>query len=152
MAWDEWEQLKAEVAERHRDAAGVSDQPSAQMRLNQLAAPDGGGGGRPDIDIKHKGVHGAADDTETLSRDAMKRLNHALDTSDEVYAAHYGNGWLSPVQLQVCALNWEEHMVALARQMGDLSAKLRDSANGYRGADLEAEARLRAAVQDLRKA
>ncbi|WP_330460157.1 hypothetical protein OIB37_26770 [Streptomyces sp. NBC_00820] len=34
MAWDEWEQLKAQAAER----------PSTHTRLNQLA-PDGGGGG-----------------------------------------------------------------------------------------------------------
>jgi hypothetical protein len=36
--------------------------------------------------------------------------------------------------------------------MGDLSAKLKDSANGYDSADAEAEARLRAAARDLGKA
>lgn len=35
MAWDEWEQLKARVAERH----------SAQMQLNQYPADAGGGAG-----------------------------------------------------------------------------------------------------------
>lgn len=34
MAWEEWEQLKAEAAERH----------SARMQLNQLPADQGGGG------------------------------------------------------------------------------------------------------------
>ncbi|MGI5377905.1 hypothetical protein ACQEV2_27400 [Streptomyces sp. CA-251387] len=34
MAWEEWEQLKAAVAERH----------TTQMRLNQLPADPGGGG------------------------------------------------------------------------------------------------------------
>ncbi|MGW3210397.1 hypothetical protein [Streptomyces sp. NPDC001135] len=148
MAWDEWEQLKAEAAQRRQSGDGAA---GTHMRLNHV--PDAGaGGGRPDIDIKTQGVHGAADDTETLSRQAMRRLSHSLDTSDEVYGAHYGNGWLSPVQLKVCALNWEEHMVSLAKQLGDLSAKLRDSAQGYDSADAEAEARLHAAVQDLGKA
>lgn len=148
MAWDEWEQLKAEAAERHRNGAGGPAAPAARMRLNQLA-PDGGGGGAPDIDIRTKGVHGAADDTETLSRKAMTRLSHSLDASDAVYTSHFGNGWLSPVKLQVCALDWEEHMVSLARQLGDLSAELKASANGYDAADAEAEARLNAAVHDL---
>jgi hypothetical protein len=35
MVWDEWEQLKAQAAERH----------SAQMQLNQYPADAGGGGG-----------------------------------------------------------------------------------------------------------
>ncbi|QNS09143.1 hypothetical protein [Streptomyces xanthii] len=151
MAWDEWEELKAAAAERHRNGQAGPAAPPAQMRLNQLA-PDGGGGGRPDIDIKTKGVHGAANDTETLSRNAMTRLNHSLDGSDDVYAYHMFNGWTSSVQLKVCALNWEEHMVSLAKQLGDLSAKLRDSANGFDGADAEAERRLNAAVRDLGKA
>lgn len=43
----------------------------------------------------------------------MKHLSHSLDTSDDVYASHYGNGWESPVRLKVCALKWEEHMVSL---------------------------------------
>jgi hypothetical protein len=34
MVWDEWEQLKAQAAERH----------SAQMQLNQYPADAGGGG------------------------------------------------------------------------------------------------------------
>ncbi|MCT2548987.1 MULTISPECIES: hypothetical protein [Streptomyces] len=40
MAWDEWEQLKSEAAERH----------SAQMRLNQVEP--GGGGPIPQGDLK----------------------------------------------------------------------------------------------------
>ncbi|MFJ9820611.1 hypothetical protein ACIRU3_36145 [Streptomyces sp. NPDC101151] len=149
MAWEEWEQLKAAAAARQQSSAGSAAQAQTRMQLNHV---DEGGGRRPDIDIKTQGVHGAADDTETLSRQAMLRLSHSLDTSDEVYGAHYGNGWLSPVQLKVCALDWEEHMVSLVKQLGDLSAKLKDSANGYDSADAEAEARLRAAVEDLRKA
>ncbi|WP_406146531.1 hypothetical protein [Streptomyces sp. NBC_01012] len=39
MAWDEWEQIKSEVAERN----------SARMQLNEAAAPGGGGGSNGDL-------------------------------------------------------------------------------------------------------
>ncbi|MGX1675701.1 hypothetical protein [Streptomyces sp. NPDC055400] len=41
MAWDEWEQLKAEALHKG----------NAQMQLNQLADPGGGGGGSPQGDL-----------------------------------------------------------------------------------------------------
>ncbi|MGW2080416.1 hypothetical protein ACWCOW_26330 [Streptomyces sp. NPDC001939] len=41
MAWDEWEQLKAQSADRQ----------SAKMQLNQLPAEGGGGGGSSDADL-----------------------------------------------------------------------------------------------------
>ncbi|GAA1351708.1 type VII secretion target [Streptomyces beijiangensis] len=105
-----------------------------------------------DISIETTRVRAAAADTEALSRQVMARLARSLDTSDEVYGAHYGNGWQSPVQLKVCARKWEEHMVGLAKKMGDLSARLRDSADGYDAADAEADSRLRSGLDDLGKA
>ncbi|MCX3061772.1 hypothetical protein [Streptomyces beihaiensis] len=107
---------------------------------------------RPDIAIRTQGVHGAADNTESMSRHAMKRLEHALDGSDAVYGSHLGDGWQSPVELRACALNREDRLVSLPRQLGDPSAKSKDSANGYDSADAEARARPHAAVQDLGKA
>lgn len=44
MAWDEWEQLKSEAAERG----------STRMRLNQLAPDGGGGGGGGDLFLAGK--------------------------------------------------------------------------------------------------
>jgi hypothetical protein len=82
----------------------------------------------------------------------MRRLSHSLDTSEEVYGSHYGHGWESPVHLKVCAEKWEEHMVSLAKRMGELSEKLRDSADGYDAADAEAESRLRTSLNDLGRA
>jgi uncharacterized protein YukE len=105
-----------------------------------------------DIEIKTTRVRAAAADTESLSQQVMKRLAHSLDTSDEVYGSHYGNGWESPVHLKVCAEKWEDHMISLAKKMGELSQKLRDSADGYDSADAEAESRLRAGLNDLGRA
>jgi hypothetical protein len=43
-------------------------------------------------------------------------------------------------------------MVSLAKKMGELSQKLRESADGYDRADAEAESRLRAGLNDLGRA
>ncbi|MFI5757967.1 hypothetical protein [Streptomyces sp. NPDC051569] len=104
-----------------------------------------------DIRINSAGVRGAATDTEALSRQVAKRLANALDGSGDVFGAHYGNGWTSPAHLKVCAEKWEDHIVALARQMGDLSRKLNESADSYDATDAEADARLRTGLNDLGK-
>ncbi|MER5438945.1 type VII secretion target [Streptomyces sp. NPDC002790] len=101
------------------------------------------------IDINADRVRATAHDTESLARQTAKRLSHALDTSDEVPATHHGHGWQSPAELRACAHKWEEHMVSLAKRMGELSAKLRDSADSYDRADAEAESRLCAGLTDL---
>ncbi|WP_425828823.1 type VII secretion target [Streptomyces fractus] len=102
-----------------------------------------------DIDINAARVRATAHDTESLARQTAKRLGHALDTSDEVHATHRGHGWQGPAELRACARKWEEHMVSLAERMGELSDKLRDSADSYDRADAEAASRLRTGLADL---
>ncbi|MFD7297890.1 type VII secretion target [Streptomyces sp. NPDC059897] len=102
-----------------------------------------------DIDINAARVRTAADDTASLARSTAQRLGHSLDASDDVHASHHGHGWQSPERLRDCARAWEEHLVSLAKRMGELSEKLRDSADGYDRADAEAESRLRAGLQGL---
>ena len=105
-----------------------------------------------DIDVKTARVRAAAADTESLSRQGMRRLGHSLDISEELPSSHYGNGWESPARLKACAEKWEEHMVSLAKKMGDLSQKLQESADGYDSTDAEAESRLRTGLSDLGRA
>ncbi|HET6633946.1 MAG TPA: type VII secretion target [Streptomyces sp.] len=102
-----------------------------------------------DIRIDSGKVRGAAADTEALSRQVAKRLDHSLDGSDAVHTSHYGNGWTSPAHLKACAGQWEDHLMALAKKMGELSGRLKDSADSYDRADAEAESRLRAGLRDL---
>lgn len=102
-----------------------------------------------DVDINTAGVRNAAADTEALSRQVAKRLDHSLDGASDVYTAHQGNGWRSPDQFKTCASTWEDHMVALAKKMGELSGKLRESADSYDRADAEAESRLRSGLNEL---
>ncbi|MEW2284762.1 hypothetical protein [Streptomyces sp. NPDC047841] len=44
MAWEEWDQLKAQAAARH----------STRMQLNQYPAGQGGGGTQGDLVVGHK--------------------------------------------------------------------------------------------------
>ncbi|MGY0491361.1 type VII secretion target [Streptomyces sp. WG-D5] len=105
-----------------------------------------------DIDIDVARIGATADDTGSLARQTAKRLSHSLDSSDAVHANHHGHGWQSPAQLKACARAWEEHLVSLARRMGELSEKVRDSADSYDRADAEAESRLRAGLNELGRA
>lgn len=105
-----------------------------------------------DIDVNTARLRSAAADTESLAQQVMKRLGHSLDASEELYGSHYGNGWESPLRISICARNWEDHMISLAKRMGELSQKLRESADGYDAADAEAESRLRAGLGDLGRA
>ncbi|MFE4692075.1 hypothetical protein ACFRH6_18725 [Streptomyces sp. NPDC056749] len=63
MAWDEWEQLKAEAAERN----------SAQMQLNQIPADGGAGGGAgqggngDELKVNHESLNGNSNSLIELS-------------------------------------------------------------------------------------
>lgn len=102
-----------------------------------------------DIHIRSGAVRNASADTEALARQVAKRLDGALDGSAEVARVHHGHGWTSPAKLRACAEQWEDHMVKLAKRMGELSQRLKDSADGYDRSDAEAESRLRAGLNDL---
>ncbi|MEV4230379.1 hypothetical protein AB0J81_25445 [Streptomyces bobili] len=62
MAWDEWEQLKAEAAEKH----------ATQLRLNQYPADGGGGGGGQGgeddvLHVNHASLKGNSNDLIELA-------------------------------------------------------------------------------------
>jgi hypothetical protein len=59
MAWEEWEQLKADAAERR----------STQAQLNQLSAEGGGGGGEPDLVVNQDDLGAVGHDAYTLYED-----------------------------------------------------------------------------------
>ncbi|MFF1453450.1 hypothetical protein ACFVYF_35735 [Streptomyces sp. NPDC058274] len=66
MAWEEWEQLKAQAAER---------QPT-RMRLNQLA-PEGGGGGTGDLVVHQDDLGAVGHEANILYGDLSKEADIA---------------------------------------------------------------------------
>ncbi|MFJ9813479.1 hypothetical protein ACIRTB_35190 [Streptomyces sp. NPDC101158] len=69
MPWDEWEQLKTEVAERQ----------STSMRLNQLAPEPGGGGASEDLKTDKRAWVKAGEGVTGLKEGVGKALT-ALDS------------------------------------------------------------------------
>lgn len=117
MPWDEWEQLKSDVAERQ----------STKMRLNQLADPGGGGGGSQNdlvvnqddlgavgheafvlhdhlgkqVDIAGAGMDKGGAGSSTQAAASLKSHNFALGSALETTVST----WTSQVKslLQACA-------------------------------------------------
>ncbi|MFG2529327.1 WXG100 family type VII secretion target [Streptomyces sp. NPDC048516] len=100
-----------------------------------------------DIRVDTAKVRSTGDDMKALSSDTQRRLSHVLDSSQEVY--YDAMFWKSGNAVMSCRTAWQDHMVDLAKRMGDLGQRLQDSADGYDAADQEAVARLRAGMKDL---
>ncbi|MEU8780731.1 type VII secretion target [Streptomyces sp. NPDC048637] len=100
-----------------------------------------------DIRVDTAKVRSTGDDMKALSSDTQRRLSHSLDSSQDVYFD--AMFWKSGNAVESCRTAWQDHMIELAKRMGELGQRLQDSADGYDAADQEAVARLRAGVKDL---
>ncbi|MFF4233947.1 hypothetical protein [Streptomyces sp. NPDC001820] len=67
MAWDEWEQLKAQAA----------DKQSTQMQLNQSPADPGGGGGDGDLVVQQDDLGAVGHDAFILQGNLRKQADIA---------------------------------------------------------------------------
>jgi hypothetical protein len=72
MAWDEWEQLKSEAAERR----------STHMRLNQLPA-DGGGGGGGDLVVHQDDLGAIGHEANVLYDDLRNEADISMAGADK---------------------------------------------------------------------
>ncbi|MFJ9035597.1 amino acid ABC transporter permease [Streptomyces sp. NPDC102406] len=122
MAWDEWEQLTSEAAERR----------TTHMQLNSLqgeggyAKPSGSGGGTGTL--KHKGgpwtkAAGTADDLQTSTIDAQVAL----------HSAHEGTGGgltglASLGSLKTVHKSWHDRLGRVREECSSLEPKLRQVA------------------------
>ncbi|MEU9618538.1 amino acid ABC transporter permease [Streptomyces sp. NPDC088251] len=122
MAWDEWEQLKAQAVERH----------TTHMQINSLrgeggdAEPSGGGGGTGTL--KHKGgpwtqAAGTADDLQTGTITAKTDLRRAHDGTVGGLAGLSSLGALKSV-----LTSWDERLGRVREECSSLEPKLRQVA------------------------
>ncbi|MFI0931306.1 amino acid ABC transporter permease [Streptomyces sp. NPDC021019] len=138
MAWDEWEQLKGEVAARH----------SPRTRLNQAPEAVGGrSGGASDTDrLQHSAkpwsdAAGVADDLQTSTKQVKAKLTGAHEgIANKHVLEHYGlatgtNGFDSFDALQGVLTSWEERLEAIRGECASLGPKLRQAANELSGTD-----------------
>ncbi|MGQ7751316.1 amino acid ABC transporter permease [Streptomyces sp. WC2508] len=142
MAWDEWEQVKAQVAERH----------TARLQLNGLpgeggrADPSGGGGGGGAGTLRHKGgpwtkAAGTADGLQTSTITAKVDLRKAHDCISSGLAGLSSLGSLKSV-----LTSWDERLGRLREECSSLEPKLRQVAVDFAEVDAEVAERTKAVV------
>ncbi|OKI01217.1 hypothetical protein A6A06_20620 [Streptomyces sp. CB02923] len=105
-----------------------------------------------DIAINSHAVRATGSDMTVLSREVAGKLNNSLEESQTAALSHSPWGWECADHLYSCAVTWEEHMVGLAKKMGELGERLQESAGSYTAQDDEAATRLRHGLNDLGKA
>ncbi|MER6498968.1 amino acid ABC transporter permease [Streptomyces sp. NPDC001455] len=138
MAWDEWEQLKAQVVERH----------TTDMHINS-ASVDGGyarpsGGGSGTGTLKHRGgpwtkAAGTADDLQTGTITAKVELRSAHDGIVGGLAGLSSLGALTSV-----LTSWDERLGRVREECSSLEPKLRQVAVDLAEVDAEVGGRARA--------
>ncbi|QEV20599.1 hypothetical protein [Streptomyces alboniger] len=121
MAWDEWEQLKADAAERQ----------STQMQLNQSPADQGGsnGGGNGGAGtLRH------TDKPWTRAAQTAKDLRTSMgQAKTDLHAGHVGaagaaEGLASAKALKAVLTSWEKRLTAVKTECDSLEPKLRQVA------------------------
>ncbi|MFD5076999.1 hypothetical protein [Streptomyces sp. NPDC058371] len=126
MAWDEWEQLKAEAAER---------QPT-KMQLNQLPADPGGSGGIPEGDLRVSQTDLAAvgDAAYQLHQDFTHYSDHARIASMTAAGGLRDQGFALGAALDHVAERWVDQAQSLLDATAHISNHL-DYTKGAHAAD-----------------
>ena len=99
MAWDEWEQLKADSADRH----------STGMRLNQLDPGDGGSGGLPytgDLKVGHDDLTKIGSQAHELYDNLWGKARVAIPSSDKAAGDLSGQGFALGGGLKHVSTRW----------------------------------------------
>jgi hypothetical protein len=122
MAWDEWEQLKADALERQ--------QGSARMQVNQL---DGGGGsGGPSLPDKYGDLKVSNDGLTKIGKAAHELYDRlwgearvAVPSSDSAAADLSKQGFALGAGLKHVSNRWEEQLKSLMDACAHISNHMR---------------------------
>ncbi len=134
MAWDEWEQLKASVAERHPTQMHLNQGPSAQ-------GGSGGEGGGGAGTLKHTGgpwtrAARTANDLGTSTAQAKTDLR-----SGHVGVAAASEGLTSLGALKAVLTSWEKRLATVREECDSLEPKLRQVAKDMGEVDVKVGAK-----------
>ncbi|WP_255955541.1 hypothetical protein [Streptomyces odontomachi] len=127
MAWDEWEQLKA-------DAAGKQ---SAHMELNQL--PSEPGAGPPpqgDLEVSQKDLAAVGDAAYRLYNDFHKYSDHARGASQAAAGGLQQEGFAIGGALDHVASHWIDQCQTLLDACAHISNHLDYTKNAHAGDEI----------------
>ncbi|MFJ4919939.1 hypothetical protein [Streptomyces sp. NPDC088725] len=126
MAWDEWEQLKAEAAQKH----------SARMQLNQLAASGGGDGGdgpQGDLQVNQQDLAAVGDSAFRLFEE-LGRYGRDAWSSSQTAARNlttqkfdFGSG------LHIVQEQWEKQLQSLLDACAHISNHMDFTEKAHQG-------------------
>ncbi|MDX2761160.1 hypothetical protein [Streptomyces europaeiscabiei] len=129
MAWDEWEQLKTEAAERQ----------STHMQLNQA---DGGGGGSSALPEKFGVLKASQTDlskvgriAHTLYNDLWDKARVAVPSSDSAASDLSKQGFALGSGLKHVSTRWEEQLKSLMDAVAHISNHMHFTTTLHSGDD-----------------
>ncbi|MBL3670689.1 hypothetical protein JL475_32930 [Streptomyces sp. M2CJ-2] len=122
MSWDEWEQLKAQAADRQ----------STRTQLNQAPAQGPGPGGKPDLVVRQDDLGAVGHDAFVLHGDLVKKVDIAGAgmNSDHAGSTHQAASALSRVgfamgdELMTTLTVWESQVKAVRQACAHISNHL----------------------------
>ncbi|MET7370549.1 hypothetical protein ABZS61_32755 [Streptomyces sp. NPDC005566] len=110
MSWAEWEQLKADAA----------DKGGTQMQLNK-AGPGGGGGNKGDLAVNQTDLSGVRDEASKLNTRLHKEARVAVPTSETAAGNLTTQGFELGGALQHVADRWDTQLKSLMDACGHIS-------------------------------
>ncbi|MGW4723679.1 hypothetical protein [Streptomyces sp. NPDC004291] len=135
MAWDEWEQIKAEAAA----------QPPVSTRLNQ-SAPAAGGSAGPDLASspakKKAAVKTIGDDLEPGVEQSGKHVAESTANTVKEFGARDGNGWDVSGALKKAHETWEKQVKMLLGRLASEKQLLSKTSIDLQNNDIDIAARL----------
>ncbi|MET8803940.1 hypothetical protein [Streptomyces sp. NPDC004546] len=126
MAWDEWEQLKADAQARRQGGA-------THMRLNQLAPDSGGGGGstRGDLTVQQKDLAAIGSAAHELFNDFSHYSDGARLSSMKAAGGLKSQGFAIGGALDHVAEHWVDQVQTLLDACAHISNHLRYTKNQH---------------------
>lgn len=131
MAWDEWEQLKSQAAERQ----------STQMQLNQVEPGAGGGGNTADpsqygdLTVREGDLAKIGDHAFTLYNDLWNKGRRAVPSSDKAAGNLSTQGFALGGGLQHVSTRWDEQLSSLRDACAHISNHMQVTKKLHAGDD-----------------
>ncbi|MFK4117628.1 hypothetical protein [Streptomyces longwoodensis] len=125
MAWEEWEQLKAEAVQRG----------SARMQLNQYPADQGGDGTQGDLVAGYADLESVGKAAHDLFEDFTAYSGHARAASVAAAGGLKGEGFALGAALEHVAERWSEQTRTLLDACAHISNHLRYTKNQHTADD-----------------